>query len=289
MTRDEDVQTLERQALYVEECIPSLLIDTYSPEVVQARPILSVRNLSIGFDDVELVRNVQFDLYPKKTLALVGESGSGKTLTAQALMQLFASPKISVRTGEFFYEGKKLLPKELVQLRGSTIAYVSQNPLSALNPTMSIGKQLAEALLFRKTHTKAEAKEEVLRMLRLVGISDGMERYDAYPHTLSGGMRQRILIALALISKPKILIADEATTALDVTIQAQILDLLQHIQQTFNLAILFITHDLGVVARIGDEVAVMSKGTIVESGTANDIFYRPQHHYTKTLLEAVPR
>lgn len=257
-------------------------------------PILTVSDLTVSSSAYgatrDIVRGVSFKLYEKKTLALVGESGSGKTMTARSLVRLYSSPQIYTSGGSIRFNGEELLTKtekEMVQIRGKEISFISQNPLNSLNPTLQVGTQLIETIYPKKT--KAEAEAIALEMLHRVGFSDCKKRLSAYPHELSGGMRQRLLIAMALINRPKILIADEPTTALDVTIQAQILDLLMSLQKQFSMSMLFITHDLGVVSRIADDVAVLYAGQIVETADVNTLFYTPKHPYTKALLSCLPR
>lgn len=241
--------------------------------------IISIKNLTIG-QNVDLVHGISFSIPEGSTLALVGESGSGKSLTAQAILGLFSSPLIAIKSGSILYQDEELIDN-VDKLRGIEIGYIPQNPLNALNPTLTIGFQLKECVRGRY------AKKRALEMLHLVGIADPQARMKAYPHELSGGMRQRVLIAMSLINNPKFLIADEPTTALDSTIQAQIIDLLKELKERLKMSLLFITHDLGLVAQIADHIAVMHEGHIVEYGTASDIFYRPEHSYTKTLLSTI--
>ena len=255
-------------------------------------PILQVRELTVSTKDRDIVRDVGFEIYPKETLALVGESGSGKTMTAQSIVRLFRSPQISITKGKILFQGEDLLqksPKQMQQIRGKEISFVSQNPLNSLNPTLQVGTQLVESIDAATYMNKNEAKELALSTLELVGFSDCSKRFSSYPHELSGGMRQRLLIAMALINRPKILIADEPTTALDVTIQAQILELLMHLQSTLGMSMLFITHDMGVVARIAHRVAVMYAGQIMETSDVDTLFYSPKHPYTEALLSCLPR
>lgn len=258
------------------------------------KTLLSVQNLTLivkrDGNEIELIHDISFDIFENQTLALVGESGSGKSLTAQAILGLFHSPNIQVKSGKIQFLEQDLLKKsklELKNLRGKEIAFIPQNPGSALNPTLSIGFQLVEAILCKTKISHQEAKEKAIFALDQVGIPDADLRFHAYPHEMSGGMRQRILIAIALLNKPKLIIADEPTTALDVTIQAEILELLQRLKEKFGLSILFITHDLGVVAKMADEVAVISAGKIVEIGSVYDIFSKPKHPCTETLLNSI--
>lgn len=241
---------------------------------------------------VQAVRGVNFELYEGETLAIVGESGSGKSVTSNALMKLIPQPYGIYAGGEILFNGKDLIPlseKEMLAIRGNEIAMIFQDPMTALNPTMRIGKQITEVLLkHRKVDSKDAAKRRAIELLDQVGIPFPEKRYKSYPHELSGGMRQRVVIAIALAADPKLLIADEPTTALDVTIQAQILELMKEIQKSSNTSIIFITHDLGVVANVADRVAVMYAGQIVEYGTVEDIFYDPKHPYTWGLLGSMP-
>ena len=258
--------------------------------------LLSVQHLYVTLETETgkkpLLRDVSFELYPHETLALVGESGSGKTITAMSIMNLFRSPLTKVSGGKILFENHDLLaisPQDMRNLRGKEIAFIPQSPLSCLNPTLQIGTQLMESMHPALYPTKEARYNGAKEILHQVGFSDCMKRLGAYPHELSGGMRQRLLIAMALVNRPKLVIADEPTTALDVTIQAQVLDLLMQLQKEFGMALLFITHDMGVVAQIADRVAVMYAGNIVEQATVKDIFKKPQHPYTRALLECLPR
>ena len=249
--------------------------------------ILEVKDLQIDFatyaGPVHAIRNVNFDLNKGETLAIVGESGSGKSVTVRTVMGLLA-PNAKITHGEVLFNGEDILKKSEKQLnamRGNDVAMIFQDPMTSLDPTMTIGKQVAEPLLLHSKISKADALKEAERVLDLVGLKD-------YPHQFSGGQRQRIVIAIAIINHPQILLADEPTTALDVTIQAQIIHLLKEIQSKIDTSIIFITHDLGVVAGIADRVAVMYAGKIVEYGTVDEIFYNAQHPYTWGLLEAMP-
>ena len=251
-------------------------------------PLLQIEGLTLAHKDIDLVQDISFSIERGQTLALVGESGSGKSLTAQAILGLFTASSIYIKSGKILFEGEDLTQKssrDMRALRGQEIAFISQNPMSALNPTLTIGFQLVETMKAPKEEATARAQE----MLKLVGMSDVHARIRAYPHELSGGMKQRVLIAMSLMNHPKLLIADEPTTALDVTIQAEILDLLVSLQKKLGMALLFITHDLGIVAQIATQVAVMYSGQIVEIGSLNDIFYSPLHPYTQGLLAAIPR
>ena len=260
------------------------------------KKLLEVNDLRINFKTyagvVQAVRGVNFELYEGETLAIVGESGSGKSVTSNALMKLIPQPPGIYAGGQILFEGKDLVPltdKQMMKIRGNEIAMIFQDPMTALNPTMRIGKQITEVIMqHRKANSAAEAKARAIELLDQVGIPFPEKRFRAYPHELSGGMRQRVVIAIALAADPKLLIADEPTTALDVTIQAQILELMKDIQKKSNTSIIFITHDLGVVANVADRVAVMYAGQIVEYSTVEDIFYNPKHPYTWGLLGSMP-
>ena len=256
--------------------------------------ILDVKNLKINFHtyagDVKAIRDVSFHLDKGETLAIVGESGSGKSVTTKSLMGLLAN-NAEVVGGSIMYRGEDLLKKtekEMQEIRGKDIAMIFQDPMTSLDPTMKIGRQIAEPLMIHKNVDKKKAWAQALEILKLVGIADAEERINDYPHQFSGGQRQRIVIAIALVCYPEILIADEPTTALDVTIQAQILNLMKELQQKIETSIIFITHDLGVVAGMADRVAVMYAGQIIEYGTVDEIFYNPKHPYTWGLLNSMP-
>lgn len=258
--------------------------------------LLDVDNLHVSFrtyaGEVHAVRGVSFCLKKGETLAIVGESGSGKSVTVQAIMRLIPSPPGEIKEGQILYEGKDLVKaseREMFRIRGSEIGMIFQDPMTSLNPTMTIGKQIMEGLIWHQNMSRNQARERATKMLRLVGIPNPEKRMDQYPHEFSGGMRQRAMIAIALASDPKILIADEPTTALDVTIQAQILELMQELQRETGAAIVLITHDLGVVAEMAQRVAVMYGGKIVEEGQVEDIFYRSHHPYTWGLMASMPR
>jgi oligopeptide transport system ATP-binding protein len=259
-------------------------------------PLLQVRNLHVRFSmqgsPLYAVRGVNFDLYPGKTLGIVGESGCGKSVTAKSLLQLNPRHTTSFE-GEALYQGKNLLTlseKQMQSVRGKEISMIFQDPMTSLNPTTKVGKQIMEGYLRHYPHTSLkDARRIAIETLHKVGIPDPEVRFEAYPHTLSGGMRQRAMIALALSCKAKLLIADEPTTALDVTIQAQILDLLKTLQKETGLSILLITHDLSVVAKMCDEVLVMYAGKVVEQAPVEQLFATPQHPYTQRLLQAIPR
>ncbi|MTI46402.1 oligopeptide/dipeptide ABC transporter ATP-binding protein [Sporosalibacterium faouarense] len=256
--------------------------------------ILEVKNLCVSFKThngvVKAIRGVSFDLFKGETLAIVGESGSGKSVTTKVLMGILAKNGI-IEEGEVLFDNKdltKITKKEISNIKGKDIAIIFQDPMTSLNPTMTVGYQIAESIIEHQGLTKNEAKSKAMELIKLVGINQSEKRYKQYPHQLSGGMRQRIVIAIALACNPRILIADEPTTALDVTIQAQILDLIKELQEKIGLSIIFITHDLGVVANVADRVAVMYAGKIVEFGTAEEIFFDPRHPYTWGLLASVP-
>jgi len=260
-----------------------------------SKTILEVKDLKINFKTyaglVHAVRGVNFDLKEGETLAIVGESGSGKSVTSNALMKLIPQPPGIYESGQILFNGRDLVPlsdKEMSKIRGNEIAMIFQDPMTSLTPTMKVGRQITEVILQHKKVSKADAKKRAIELLTQVGIPFPEKRYNQYPHEFSGGMRQRVVIAIALAADPKLLIADEPTTALDVTIQAQILELMKEIQKNSKTSIIFITHDLGVVANIADRVAVMYAGQIVEYGTVNDIFYNPKHPYTWGLLGSMP-
>ncbi|WP_162936158.1 ATP-binding cassette domain-containing protein, partial [Agrobacterium deltaense] len=258
-------------------------------------PVLSVQDLTTSFKVEngwkDVIRNISFDIAPRETVAIVGESGSGKSVTSLSIMRLLAERSSRVE-GKVLLSGRDLLSlpeEEMRQIRGNEISMIFQEPMTSLNPIIPIGRQIAEALTVHKDISKAEAKAEVLRLLEKVRIPNAKGRYDEYPHQFSGGMRQRVMIAMALASKPKLLIADEPTTALDVTIQGQILDLIKTLQEEEGTSVLFITHDMGVVAEVADRTIVMFRGDAVETGATDDIFHRGKHPYTRALLSAVPR
>ena len=256
--------------------------------------ILSIENLRIHFEtfagEVQAIRGVNLKLQKGETLALVGESGSGKSVTAKSVMKLLSNNAI-VKEGTITFKGENILEKserDMQSIRGKEIAMVFQDPMTSLDPTMKIGKQITEVIIKHEKASKEEANKRAEELLELVGIPNAKERMKQYPHQFSGGQRQRIVIAIALACNPDVLIADEPTTALDVTIQAQILELLKELQQQFQMAIIFITHDLGVVANVADRVAVMYAGKVVEVGTVDEVFYNPQHPYTWGLLRSMP-
>ena len=256
--------------------------------------VLSVKNLTVSFKThgglVQAVRDVSFDLYQGETLAIVGESGSGKSVTSKAIMGLL-TPNAIIEKGEILYNGVDLVhldETKYAKYRGADFAMVFQDPMTSLNPVMTIGDQISESLINNLKYTKEQAKVRSLELISLVGIDNPEKRFKQYPHQFSGGMRQRIVIAIALSCNPKILICDEPTTALDVTTQAQILELIKDLQKHFGVSVIFITHDLGVVANMSDRVAVMYAGKIVEIGTVDDVYYNPKHPYTWGLLASIP-
>ena len=256
--------------------------------------LLEVNHLNVAFKTpegtVNAVTDLSFSIKPGETLGIVGESGSGKSQTAFALNGLIA--KNGKVTGSALLEGREILnlpEKVLNRIRAEKISMIFQDPMTALNPFMKIGKQLTEVLKFHKGMSQKEAYKISLEMMDAVKIPEAKKRMNAYPHEMSGGMKQRIMIAMSLLCKPQLLIADEPTTALDVTVQSQILDLLNDLKKEFNTSIIMITHDLGVVAGVCDKVLVMYGGQVMESGTVDDIFYRPSHPYTQGLLKSIPR
>ncbi len=257
-------------------------------------PLLQVKNLHTSFTtdkgDVQAVNGVSFTLERGKTLGIVGESGSGKSVTSYSIMKILEQNG-HITEGEILFEGEditKYTDKQMQVFRGQKCAMIFQDPMTSLNPVYTVGNQIEEAILIHSKKTKAEARAAALEMLKLVGINDAERRIKQYPHELSGGMRQRVMIAMALASEPSVLIADEPTTALDVTIQAQILELMQELQEKLNMAIIIVTHDLGVIAQMADEIVVMYGGRICERGDADAIFYHPCHEYTKGLLRSIP-
>ena len=256
--------------------------------------MLSVKNLHTSFftdnGEVQAVNGVSFNLDAGKVLGIVGESGSGKSVTAYSIMQILA-PTGRIVGGSVKLDGQELVgadEKVMRSVRGNRISIIFQDPMTSLNPTYTVGHQLMEAILLHTKRNRREAKERALEMLRLVNVNEPEKRLRQYPYELSGGMRQRVMIAMALACEPDILIADEPTTALDVTIQAQILELMQDLQKRLGMAIIMITHDLGVVAQMCDEIVVMYAGSICEQGTADEIFYNPHHEYTKGLIRSIP-
>jgi peptide/nickel transport system ATP-binding protein len=267
--------------------------------VTEPSPLLRVRDLKTyfvteyGSGTARAVDGVSFDVRPGETLGIVGESGCGKTVTSLSILRLIPEPPGHIRPGSFIeFEGRNILtlePKELRAVRGNQIAMIFQEPMTSLNPVFTVGDQIAEAAIVHQHLSRAAARRRAIEMLQLVGIPDPEERVDHYPHQMSGGMRQRVMIAMALVCHPKLLIADEPTTALDVTIQAQILELLERLQAELGMAVMLITHDLGVVAGTADRVVVMYAGQVVEQASTVELFARPLHPYTEGLLASVPR
>ncbi|HHX76349.1 MAG TPA: ABC transporter ATP-binding protein [Acholeplasmataceae bacterium] len=259
-----------------------------------AEKIIEVKDLAISFKTqygiLQAIRGVSFDLHKGETLAIVGESGSGKSVTSRAIMGLLAGNAI-YEGGSIMYQGRDLtqLPEELFhEIRGSKISMIFQDPMSSLNPIIPVGKQIAEALIFKMGMPKEMAKKRAIELMTLVGIPEAEKRYRQYPFQFSGGMRQRIVISIALANDAEVLICDEPTTALDVTIQGQILELINKLKEERGLSIIFITHDLGVVANMADRIAVMYAGKIVEYGQSEEVFYNPKHPYTWALLSSMP-
>jgi oligopeptide/dipeptide ABC transporter ATP-binding protein len=257
--------------------------------------LIQVKNLRTSFftpeGEVRAIDGVSFEIAEGKTLGLVGESGCGKSVTSLSIMRLIQSPPGKIVGGEIFYRGRDLLKlnnEEMRKIRGNEISMIFQEPMTSLNPVFTVGNQIGEAIKLHQGLGKKETRQKTIEMLRLVKIADPESRVDAYPHQLSGGMRQRVMIAMALSCNPALLIADEPTTALDVTIQAQILELMKELQQKIGMALLLITHDLGVVAEQADEVAIMYAGKIVERAGTQAIFNRPFHPYTVGLLNSLP-
>ena len=258
-------------------------------------PMLQVKNLHTSFftdaGEVRAVNGISYNLDAGKVLGIVGESGSGKSVSAYAILRILTDTG-RVTEGEVLFKGENILEyteQQMQKFRGSRISMIFQDPMTCLNPTFTIGSQLMEAILLHTDRNKKEAEERAIEMLRLVGISEPEKRMKQYPFEHSGGMRQRDMIAMALACEPDILIADEPTTALDVTIQAQILDLIQDLQKQMGMAVIMITHDLGVIADMCDEIIVMYGGKVCERGTTDEIFYNPRHEYTKGLIRSIPR
>ena len=259
-------------------------------------PLLSVKDLEVTFstDDgiVRAVNGLSFDIEPGKTLGIVGESGSGKSVTALSIMRLISMPPGRIEKGEIIFNGTDLLKvgeAQMRSIRGNKIAMIFQDPMTSLNPVLTIGDQIMETIMLHQHKSRHDAYKRAIEMLELVRIPEPQKRIKSYPHQFSGGMRQRVMIAMALSCDPELLIADEPTTALDVTIQAQILDLMNDLQKRLNSAIIMITHDLGVVAEVCEKVLVMYAGNMVEYGTADQIFSDPKHPYTLGLLDSLPR
>ncbi|GMA98087.1 ABC transporter ATP-binding protein [Pelosinus sp. IPA-1] len=260
------------------------------------KSLLEVQNLAVSFDtyagEVKAVQKVSFSVNAGEAIGIVGESGCGKSVTAHAIMGLIPSPPGRIVEGSILFDGVDLLRKsnkEMEKIRGNEIGMIFQDPMSSLNPVLTIGRQIAESLELHQKMSKKEALVKAVEMLRVVGIPCPEERVKNYPHQFSGGMRQRAMVAMALACNPKLLIADEPTTALDVTIQAQILDLIKSLNQKFNTSVIMISHDLGVIASLCSRVIVMYAGRIAESGSVYDVFHNPQHPYTWGLLKSLPR
>lgn len=259
------------------------------------KPLLHVENLNSGFNSsdgyIPAVGGVSFDIYEGQSVALVGESGSGKSVTALSILRLLTIPPAKIEAGSISYKDKDLLTlseKEMRKVRGNDISMIFQEPMTSLNPLLTVGFQIAEAIMLHLKYNKKRARLAAIEMLRKVGIPDADKRINEYPHQMSGGMRQRVMIAMALACNPGLLIADEPTTALDVTIQAQILDLIGNLQKESNMAMLMITHNLGIVAEVADMVMVMYAGQIVESSPVEQVFTHPWHPYTHGLLSSIP-
>ncbi len=258
-------------------------------------PLLQVKNLCTSFDvdagEVRAVNGISFNLEKGKVLGIVGESGSGKSVTAYSIMRILVEPG-RIKSGQILFNGEDIVQyskKQMSEFRGKRVSIIFQDPMTSLNPTYTIGNQLREAILLHTDRNRAEANARAVEMLKLVGVNEPEKRLKQYPHELSGGMRQRVMIAMALACEPDILIADEPTTALDVTIQAQILELMKELQKKLGMAIIMITHDLGVIADMCDEIIVMYAGRVCERGTVDEIFYNPKHEYTKGLLRSIPK
>ena len=260
------------------------------------KKLLEVKDLSVSFNtyagEVQALRGISFFVERGETLAIVGESGSGKSVTVQTIMKLIQMPPGEIKSGEILFDGEDLVTisdEKMAKLRGGKIGMIFQDPMTSLNPTMKIGKQIMEGILIHKKVNKIEAKKRAIEMLKKVGIPKPEERFNQYPHEFSGGMRQRVVIAIALACEPDLLICDEPTTALDVTIQAQILDLINEIKKELNIAVILITHDLGVVAQTADRVIVMYAGEKLEEAPVRELFKNLKHPYTWGLLKSLPR
>ena len=256
--------------------------------------VLDVKNLHVHYvtDDAtaKAVNGIDFQVKEGEALGLVGETGAGKTTTALSIMQLIPDPPGMIVDGEIYFEGKNVIlntAKENQAMRGNGVAMIFQDPMTALNPVMTVGEQLSEVVLNHEKVSKAEAKQRVIDLLEVVGVKS--DRYDDYPHQFSGGQKQRVVIAMSLLCNPKLLIADEPTTALDVTIQAQVLDIINQLREQYKMAMVLITHDLGVVAETCDNVAIMYAGQIVEAGTVREVYLNPKHPYTRGLFDSIPK
>ncbi len=258
--------------------------------------LLKVRDLEVSFHtyagEVKAVRGVSFDVHEGEILAIVGESGCGKSVTAKSIMKLNPSPPAKIKNGQIELAGNDIVSKtekEMQSIRGTDVSMIFQDPMTSLNPTMTVGKQITEGLVKHEKMSKQAAEARAIELLKLVQVPNPERRIKQYPFEFSGGMRQRVMIAMALACNPKLLIADEPTTALDVTIQAQIIDIIKSIREKLGTAVILITHDLGVVANMADKIVVMYAGKLAESGTLNEIFYSPAHPYTWGLLDCIPR
>lgn len=289
---DKDIRNIDLEKSDMEVSYESSRID-YS----NRKKIMQVKNLNISFNtyvgEVKAVRGVDFDIYEGEAVAFVGESGCGKTVVSKAILQILPEHNSEIKEESSIKyldeEVLKMSKKRLQSYKGSDVSMIFQDPMTSLNPTMKIGKQITESLLLHTKMTKSEAEKEAIRLLEEVNIPHAAERIKQYPHELSGGMRQRVMIAIALACNPKLILADEPTTALDVTIQAQILDLLRELRDTHNTSIVLVTHDLGVVADFADRIQVMYAGEVMETGTVKEIFENAKHPYTWALLMSVPR
>ncbi len=265
------------------------------PPESQNGPLMSLRDLRVEFDTrhgrVTALSGISLDVMPGETLGIVGESGCGKSITALAMMGLVPNPPGHVTGGQILFRGEEITrarPRRLRQLRGGEIAMIFQEPMTSLNPVFTVGDQISEAILLHQDVSRAQAHKQVVDLLATVGIPEPERRAKSYPHELSGGMRQRVMIAMAISCRPKLLIADEPTTALDVTVQAQIFDLMRDIQREFGVAIVLITHDMGAIAEMTDRVAVMYAGRIIEQGASDEILDNPMHPYTRGLIGCIP-
>lgn len=262
----------------------------------QSEKILEIKDLCVEFQTVEgtvkAINHLNYTLHKGEKLGIVGESGSGKSVSSLGIMQLIPNPPGKIVAGEILYKGQDLVKtseKDMQKIRGNEISMIFQEPMTSLNPIIKCGKQIAESLRLHRGMNKKEAMEEAIRMMQAVGIANPEVRAYEYPHQMSGGMRQRVMIAMALACQPQILIADEPTTALDVTIQAQILDLINELKEKLGTSVMMITHDLGVIAEVADDVMVMYAGKVVEYGSADDIFESPKHPYTSGLMNCIPK
>ena len=276
-------------------CVPSIR-QKACDRMNHSEPILEIRDLCVQFHTaegtVQAINNLNYTLHKGEKLGIVGESGSGKSVSSLGIMQLIPNPPGEITGGQILYKGEDLVTKnerEMQKIRGNEISMIFQEPMTSLNPIVKCGSQIAESLILHRGMKKKDAMAEAIRMMKAVGIANPEVRAHEYPHQMSGGMRQRVMIAMALACRPQILIADEPTTALDVTIQAQILDLIRELNESMDTSVLFITHDLGVVSELCDTVIVMYTGRIVEMAPADDLFREPKHPYTIGLMKAIPR